>query len=363
MGLGKTMQAIALMRGNPLKTLIITTVPTMTQWQSALYDFGGFRPLIVSASYQGILPEELEVVVTGYSSFQTAKGPTCLKDYTFDRIILDEGHTIRNPKTKMFSQINELKGRCRWILSGTPIQNSTKDITTLATWIGIDTSMSVEDITNEFMLRRTQEQEAANNPQLSLPDLTTEVKRLSFKYPEEKKLYKEVERYFEEQMAEVSSSRRYTTAIEGITRCRQICTHPQLYLDGMAKKDKKITSKKRRIEDSEDEDSYDNPQHKNKPMPESMQSTKMEYLVQELYERSQAKDKCLVFCHWTMEMKLLQQELKKKNVAALIFDGKLSRAVKDSVLYNFKHSTIPVLLLQIVCGSTGLNLQVRGISR
>ena len=27
------------------------------------------------------------------------------------------------------------------------------------------------------------------------------------------------------------------------------------------------------------------------------------------------------------------------------------------MLYNFRHSTIPVLLLQIVCGSSGLNLQ------
>jgi SNF2 family DNA or RNA helicase len=83
-----------------------------------------------------------------------------------------------------------------------------------------------------------------------------------------------------------------------------------------------------------------------------------EFLVDELCERAEKKDKCLVFCHWTTEMKLLQQELKKRDVSALIFDGGLSRDAKDSVLYNFRHSTIPVLILQIVCGSTGLNLQV-----
>ena len=31
MGLGKTMQTIALLRANPLKTLIVTTIPTLSQ--------------------------------------------------------------------------------------------------------------------------------------------------------------------------------------------------------------------------------------------------------------------------------------------------------------------------------------------
>lgn len=35
----------------------------------------------------------------------------------------------------------------------------------------------------------------------------------------------------------------------------------------------------------------------------------------------------------------------------------MSRDDKENVLYNFKISTIPVLILQIACGSTGLNLQ------
>jgi len=113
MGLGKTMQAIALMRANPLKTLIITTIPTLSQWQSALFDFGGFRPIVVNSSYRGILPATgVEVVITGYSSFQLAsgKGPQCLKDYEFERIILDEGHSIRNAKTRLFKEVSELKG-------------------------------------------------------------------------------------------------------------------------------------------------------------------------------------------------------------------------------------------------------------
>ena len=85
-------------------------------------------------------------------------------------------------------------------------------------------------------------------------------------------------------------------------------------------------------------------------------STKLDYLCDELCKHA-PHEKCLVFCAWTTEMKLLQAALKKRSVAALIFDGGLSRDQKDNVLYNFMHSSIPVLVLQIVCGATGLNLQ------
>ena len=37
------------------------------------------------------------------------------------RVILDEGHIIRNPKTKMARSVCDLKAQRRWVLTGTPI--------------------------------------------------------------------------------------------------------------------------------------------------------------------------------------------------------------------------------------------------
>lgn len=56
-------------------------------------------------------------------------------------------------------------------------------------------------------------------------------------------------------------------------------------------------------------------------------------------------------------MKLIQQELKSQGISSLMYDGKISQANKEAVIYNFQCTSIPVLILQITCGNAGLNLQ------
>jgi len=53
------------------------------------------------------------------------------------RIVLDEAHICRNPRTRLYNAICELKGERRWAVTGTPIVNSTKDLGTLAAWCGL----------------------------------------------------------------------------------------------------------------------------------------------------------------------------------------------------------------------------------
>ena len=44
--------------------------------------------------------------------------------YEIQRVILDEGHTIRNPKTKVARAVVALNASRRWVLTGTPIVRS-----------------------------------------------------------------------------------------------------------------------------------------------------------------------------------------------------------------------------------------------
>ena len=48
------------------------------------------------------------------------------------RVILDEGHTIRNPKTKVAKAVCGLEAERRWVVSGTPIVRSVTQAWTIA---------------------------------------------------------------------------------------------------------------------------------------------------------------------------------------------------------------------------------------
>ncbi|UZJ54030.1 hypothetical protein CBS101457_003350 [Exobasidium rhododendri] len=60
-----------------------------------------------------------------------------LFEVNWRRIVLDEAHTCRNPRTTLYNSICELKSERRWAVTGTPIVNSTKDLGALAAWCGL----------------------------------------------------------------------------------------------------------------------------------------------------------------------------------------------------------------------------------
>lgn len=344
MGLGKTMQAIALLRGNPMPTLVVSIVATVVQWRDALINFGNFKPVIINSSFQGMLPIDTELAITTYSSFQGKNVPQCLMTHQWGRIILDEGHAIRNASTKVFKELSKVKAKSRWILSGTPIQNSPKDMLNLGLWIGVE-GMPLEEFINVYVLRRTQEQQETINPRLALPPLTTTVVNIEFQSPEERTFYNDIERYFSNKLNSTSD------AIEALMRCRQACTHPRIYDEGIAKKTKKSGIKRRRLVLSDDEEEDDIPRA---GVLVGYVSSKVKFLINSL---KASKGKSLVFCMWTLEMKIIQNALKNEGISAMIYDGGISRDNKEAVLYNFKNTSIPVLIIQINCGSSGLNLQ------
>lgn len=337
MGLGKTMQTIATMKGNPQTTLIITIVGIVGQWREALIDFGGYRPIIVNPSFTGILPQEIDVVLTTYSCFQKQKTTECFSHINWGRIVLDEGHKIRNGSGKGHNEIAKLNAGIKWILSGTPIQNSVKDITTLSEWIGHG-DIDLEETVSTILLRRTQEQQATRNESLSLPTLDTQQVHLDFDTEDEKEFYEQVQTFYLEKTSNKND------AMETIIRCRQAATHPLLFFESIEKTKK---NKKRRIITDNELPTE---------MPKS--ATKFTYLINDIKRvQKETKEKCLIFCSWTNEMKLIQSELKAQGISSLMYDGKISQANKEAVIYNFQWTTIPVLILQITCGNAGLNLQ------
>lgn len=54
------------------------------------------------------------------------------------RVILDEGHTIRNPHTRLTKAMAELEAKRRWVLTGTPIQNRLDDLWSVVKFLRVE---------------------------------------------------------------------------------------------------------------------------------------------------------------------------------------------------------------------------------
>ncbi|ESN96427.1 hypothetical protein HELRODRAFT_95427 [Helobdella robusta] len=62
---------------------------------------------------------------------ETTDWSTVLLAITWERIILDEGHNIKNPKSLTALSICRLRSRIRWVMTGTPIHNNLLDMYSL----------------------------------------------------------------------------------------------------------------------------------------------------------------------------------------------------------------------------------------
>ncbi len=130
MGLGKTLQIISLiMTGGPGSTLIVAPVGVMSNWEQQIKRHVEEEHIPNVLIYHGTSRQtaakslkDFGVVVTSYgtlSSEVASGGP--LSKLKWRRVVLDEGHTIRNAKTKAAEAACKLEAQSRWVLTGTPM--------------------------------------------------------------------------------------------------------------------------------------------------------------------------------------------------------------------------------------------------
>ncbi|XP_047094513.1 TATA-binding protein-associated factor BTAF1 isoform X1 [Lolium rigidum] len=148
MGLGKTLQASAIVASDIAesrarnddkdpKSLIICPSTLVAHWEYEMekyIDSSIMKPLqYVGSSPDRILLrsqfDKFNVIITSYDIIR--KDIDFLENIYWNYCVLDEGHIIKNSRSKVTSAVKQLKAQHRLILSGTPIQNNVLELWSL----------------------------------------------------------------------------------------------------------------------------------------------------------------------------------------------------------------------------------------
>ena len=162
MGLGKTVQTIALLaylaeyKANKGPHLVIVPLSTLPNWQS---EFERWLPSFKIIAFRGskevrrealreMRTDDVNVVLTTYDFILREKGPLTRKNWK--HIVVDEGHRMKNSKSRLHQVLNGFTCCNRLLLTGTPLQNNLTELWALLNFLLPKIFHSADDFENWF---------------------------------------------------------------------------------------------------------------------------------------------------------------------------------------------------------------------
>ncbi len=354
MGLGKTLQTLTHILnlqqdGQKIPTLVIAPTSVVPNWLSEVKKFTpSLIPLVLQGSARRKLYSHIrhaDIVITSFALLQ--RDIEELKKHHFRLIVLDEAQHIKNPAAKVTQAACQLRATQRFCLSGTPVENHLGELWSLMRFLipGLlgsrekfrahyQTPIEKEDCAERrealrtrlapLILRRTKDQVAKDLPPKTI--LTHSIDLSSY----QRDLYETVRVTMDAKVREAIAAKGLEQSqfaiLDALLKLRQICCHSDLLKLSGTQKDAT----------------------KNNP------SAKFTYLFDLLETLFAEKRRVLLFSQFTSMLELIEQELKLRNISYL----KLTGASKDrgSLVEKFQESHIPIFLISLKAGGTGLNL-------
>ncbi|XP_009876330.1 PREDICTED: helicase-like transcription factor, partial [Apaloderma vittatum] len=252
--------------GSPRATLIVCPLSVLSNWMDQFEQHIHQDFHVNIYAYYGsdrskdpsVLSEQ-DIVLTTYNILATdygVRGDSPLHKVKWLRIVLDEGHTIRNPNAQQTKAALSLEGHRRWVLTGTPIQNSVKDLWSLISFLKLKPFTDrewwhrtiqrpvtmgapgglgrLQSLIRSITLRRTKTSKVKGKPVLDLPERKVLIQHVTLT-EEERQIYQSVKtegkaaisRYFREGTVLA----HYADILGVLLRLRQLCCHPQLCIN------------------------------------------------------------------------------------------------------------------------------------
>ncbi|HHY82552.1 MAG TPA: DEAD/DEAH box helicase family protein [Clostridiales bacterium] len=351
MGLGKTLQILALLQSDKEEgcrepSLVIAPTSLVYNWEDEVQKFvPGLSTLIITGTKheRKKLIEKIpdtDLVITSYPLIRRDREE--YQSYTFRYCIIDEAQHIKNPLSQNARAVKSVNAKHRFALTGTPIENSLTELWSIFDFImpgylfsrskfaaeyekpivkdhDEDAAQKLASHIKPFVLRRLKNDVLKELPEKiesrMVAELTEEQKKIYLAY---------LARARGEISAEIERSgyeRSHIKILSALTRLRQICCHPGIFLENYKGDSGKLLQ--------------------------------MEELVTDALSGGH---RILIFSQFTTMLKLIRQRLQKLRIQTFYLDGDTEAQERNMMVKSFNDGEKEVFLISLKAGGTGLNL-------
>ena len=373
MGLGKTLQVIALLTafyqekteqkaaGNegggselPLPSVIVCPASLVYNWGQ---EFARFSPEIRVLLIAGTAKERQEqleeqmrmeaseraqVIITSYDLLKRDRAAYLGR--TFEYEIIDEAQVIKNAKTQGAKAVKEISANVRFALTGTPVENRLSELWSIFDFLMPGFLYSYRKFRERYELPIVKNQD---------PEALTALRRMTGPFVL-RRLKKDVLRELpgkEERIVYSAASGRqqklYTASalklkealaggawsgngklevLSQLMRLRQICCDPALCFEDYAG-----------------------------------ESAKLETCVSLIASASAAGHKILLFSQFASMLERIQERLLQEGISSHLLVGATPKEERSRMVQAFASDEVPVFLISLKAGGTGLNLTAADI--
>ncbi|MDT8391835.1 MAG: SNF2-related protein [Lentisphaeria bacterium] len=355
MGLGKTIQALSTLcrrrrtgESAGRASLVVCPTSLVENW---LVEAEKFAPELQVGVIHGpdraerlAAIDSFDLIITSYALLR--RDTEEYGKYEFDYVILDEAQHIKNPETANAKTCKSLRSRHRLILTGTPIENSLHELWSLfdfllpgmlgtrkrfreefelqaANGLRADVARELSAMIRPFILRRSKKDVCSQLPPKIEQVMYCELSDL------QRQMYRDI-LAASHQMLKQAKEEGFNNArfdlLGLLMRMRQICCHPALLPAALQ------------------------PQ-----IDEPLPSAKMDLLKEIIFQAIDSDSRMLIFSQFTGMLKLIRPWLEEQNIRYQYLDGSTKDRLKRVNDFN-EDPSIPVFLISLKAGGTGLNL-------
>ncbi|GLB26131.1 helicase [Lacrimispora xylanolytica] len=349
MGLGKTIQVIALLldekeKEGSARSLIVCPASLVYNWENEIHTFGpGLKVLTVTgtaAEREELLAHshEYDVLITSYDLLK--RDAVLYEGKSFRFQIIDEAQYIKNASTQSAKAVKGIEARGRFALTGTPIENRLSELWSIFDYLMPGFLFSYQRFKKEYELPivRDQDGQALKNlHRLIGPFILRRLKKDVLKELPDK-LETVVYSAFDKKQKEIYTANAYQLkkeleSMEGrqgrdniqilaqLTRLRQICCDPHLCYGDY-----------------------------------SGESAKLETCIDLVRNGVEGGHKILLFSQFTSMLEVISQRLKNEGIPYYILTGATPKEERIRMVSSFKDDEVPLFLISLKAGGTGLNL-------